>query len=284
MWTAVGIRRRITLLAKRPVNYSWTLAAWQGPFVLFVSYWILRPPPSEIAAAVFGLAAVFMALRTDAKWSRTEKVGWIIIVMILAMAWIRAVQHERDQHDSEQATLRADQDKHFEGMLAQNQRDFDATISRIQGLLAKEEAIAKTAKQSLDQITGGGQFCYLRVEEKVQGGYLLMPMNSGPIPLAQCYVAIHPNPGPGALGYPQANFQIILARELGPLPPGPSRSLIKVPIVVPAGPYFIDIFTRNQMFVEFLTINSDYPKNGKPLETIEVRGGKAGKLLYKDPP
>lgn len=264
------------------MNYSWGLAIWQGLFVTIVSYWILRPLSSGVAAAVSGLAAALMAVRAE-KWGRIEKIGWILIVTILVMVAIRSVQRERDQHDSEQVAIRLGQDKHFEAVLALNQRDFDATMTRITSLLIKETEIAETTHESLEQITGGRQFCYLTVLDVLQSGYSLAPVNSGPIPLTQCYVAIHSNLDPGTPGWPLANFQVIFARELGPLPPGPSRMLIKVPIVVPSGNYFIDIFTRDQMFTEFLKINPGYPKNGKPLETIEVRGGKPDRVLYKSP-
>jgi hypothetical protein len=156
-------------------------------------------------------------------------------------------------------------------------------------IVALSNGIALTAKKSLDQITGNGQFCYLMATLPVgsQNGkayFQLAKMNSGSLPLDVCHVLIHDNSPIHSGADAQRAIAVMVDEQLGPLPPGKTAGKsgtqgFGTNIVLPEGSYYIQINTRNDRFYETLTIHPNVP--GKGLESIEVRDDQ-WKIVYSE--
>ena len=110
--------------------------------------------------AILAFVAGAVAFRGE-KTSAIEKAIWTFVFLMLVVGEIWMMGIDRAKHDQEQADARAEQLRKFQGIadginatIAADQQHFDATMSSMKRVL-------NTAKKSLDQVTGNGQFCYL---------------------------------------------------------------------------------------------------------------------------
>jgi hypothetical protein len=129
------------------------------------------------------------------------------------------------------------------------------------------QSVGTTAKQGLDQITGGEQFCYLafggwgRSGSNGETGIQLAVLNSGPLPLPRCYIYMyrqptleeveqHPERSRGAGGWQALP---LVDKDYGPVQPK-SQSHLVTDTVLTEGVYFAKISTRNDEFFETIVI------------------------------
>jgi len=93
-------------------------------------------------------------------------------------------------------------------------------------------------------------------------------MNSGPLPLDICHVLVQRNLPIKSQEDAFRAMQVIVDRQLGPLPPGKDKGFA-TDIFLPEGSYYLQINTRNNRFYETLTMHTN-----PILEEIEVRDEK----------
>jgi hypothetical protein len=183
----LSVRMRIVSWARRPIQYTWTLAVVQGLLIVFASYFYWRPPDSGAAVAVLGLVAIVMAIRAEGHWKLTEKAAWLALATVLMCVEIRAIQSEHDKHEREQSQARAEQLEKFREVaggidraITNGQKQFNATMSGI--------------KESVDTMTGGDSFCVLWMEPNEFNGAKFMQINvsqQGRYPLRSAYAVVN---------------------------------------------------------------------------------------------
>jgi hypothetical protein len=184
-----------------------------------------------------------MTART--KSTGAEKAAWMLIISSLLVIEVAAIRRDREASEGRMVN------------------------------------IASTVKQSLDQITGGGQFCYLWSENLGGGNATFSLMNSGALPLDRCFMVIHDNSPIKSKDDAEKAFLPLRAQEFGPVRPG-ANQMTTTGVILPCCSYYIQIFTRNDRFYETLTVNPDYPKNSRSTQTISIRDDK-GKVIYEYP-
>ncbi len=249
-------------------------------FIVVGTWWLWHIPSVGKGGMVLAVAATLLPLFWE-KSHVVAKMCWIGMIFIFLSVEYRAIDHEqvRAERDKE-AALRA-QEQGFETILSQNQADFDNTLKEMKGLGDLSKTAISTSTLALNQITGGGQYCYLMALPDGPGKVVTVVMNSGPYPLERCFVRITDNSPIKSAQDAIARFNGIVAKELGPV--APSKNLgMTTDIVLPFGSYYMQITTRNDRFFETLTVNSPPYKKGEGFETIEVRNDK-GKLVYSQP-
>jgi len=267
-----------------PVTY-YTRGAMviQGLLVLVALSWFqMWPPVPGVAIGFLGVAAVAMAVRAP-YFKPAEEVIWIVIAFSLFTVEIRAIYRDRDEYATNQAQIRREENARLEKMLSQNQDHFDKTLGEMKGISKLSGGALKLSSKALQQITGGGQYCYLEAEPVGSGRIGFFVWNSGPLPLERCFVVIRENLTPKSAQDAVRQFQPIMVKELGPIAPGKNRGM-GTDIVLPASSYYIQIHTRNDRFYETLTVHTDYPngKKGEGFQSIKIRDDK-GRLVYSYP-
>src|SRR5882724_2087449 len=97
----------ILKLATRRIEYSWALAVIQG-LCLILGFYFYQAPPSSIGIAGICLAvvALVMTVRAEERWSRTERVFWFFLAIILAGVEIKAIKQDTIRRDEEEAAIR----------------------------------------------------------------------------------------------------------------------------------------------------------------------------------
>jgi hypothetical protein len=196
--------------------------SWQHPTLgkillgiagLLVIVWFFRTPPPNYSIIAMAVAAGLMALRPD--MSGNEKWLWAFMLMAFAIVEVRAIRYDRNIHDAEQAQVAKEQANHFQSIanginqsIAKSDEHFDDTMSRVRSLLSLDAGISSTASKSLEQITGGGAFCFLVPTQFNTSGttFDLSVGTSGKVLLPSCDVRIAENILPG----PHRSYQMIL--------------------------------------------------------------------------
>jgi hypothetical protein len=244
-------------------------------------------PPVGVYIGILGFLGVLVALTRDpTKIGSREKAVWLFVMFTLLLLEIKSVYQDRNEHDEQQAEARQRENDSFQTIadginrtIITSEQQFEATTADMKQLMHSASYIALTAKQSLDQITGNHQFCYLSSERLGNGQIGFLVMNSGPLPLERCYVVIFDNPSsiPKTPEEREKLFVPLVARELGPVLPGPNQ-MMGTAIVLPCCSYRISIFTRNDRFLETLTVNPDYPTNSRSFENTTVMDDKGRKV------
>jgi hypothetical protein len=118
-------------------------------------YWVSAIPAPTTAVTVMGVAAAFMAARTNI--SGFEKAAWMILMFGLLFVEIKAIRKDRIDHDAEQAIIRKEENKNFhdigsgiEGSIKESQIQFHATMDRIETTLKTSEAtLRNTAPKAI---------------------------------------------------------------------------------------------------------------------------------------
>lgn len=243
--------------------------------------------------AILAFVTAIVAFRIEkASKNKYERSFWVFLFFMLLVGEIWMMGIDRTQHDQEQSHARAEQLGKFQEIAdeikhsnTENQQHFDNTMASMKNLMS-------TAKSSLAQITGNGEFCFLTatpaippfVTPSLSNGppmYVLAKQTSGTLPMDVCHVRVTNQKEPDVL------LRAIYDEELGPLTPtvtlgknGPIEHFITTNMVLPEGSYYIQISTRNARFYEILNLHSNVP--GKGWQTIEVHN-EQWKLLYHVP-
>ena len=149
----MALARRISKVARCPINYSRSAELFQAPFIGLIICWCFFPPPPGYAVAVLAAAGAVMAVRAE-YFTVTEKVLWIVIAAAFVIFEIRAISRDRSEHDNEQAEIR-DNDAIIR---AAERRQFERLLAQGKGLFSQEQELSK---RTIDEITGGNSFAYL---------------------------------------------------------------------------------------------------------------------------
>jgi len=151
---------QVAMRLRGPVEYKWSWAAIQAPLIIAASYWWYVPAVPGIAVAFLALVAVAMALRAEENWSRTERLFWLGLAICLMVVEIRAIKGDRERQDAVEAQNRRNENARFEGILKDNREKFQATIAEVGRTFDKTEQAADTARDAVNNITGGKTYCY----------------------------------------------------------------------------------------------------------------------------
>ena len=257
---------------------------------MFHNLWAWHPPVG-VYIGILGFLGVLVALTRDpTKIGSREKAAWLFVMFALLLLELKSVYKDRNEHDQQQKEARQRENDSFQTIadginrtIITSEQQFEATTADMKELMHSASHIAATAKQSLDQITGNHQFCYLSLLRLGTGQIGFWVRNSGTLPLERCYVVIfdNPTPTPKTPEEREKLFIPLVAREVGPVSPGPNQ-MTGTAIVLPCCPYKISIFTRNDRFLETLTVNPGYPTNSRSAESITVMDDK-GRKVYVYP-
>lgn len=229
--------------------------------------------------ALLAFATAVVAFRID-KARKAEKIGWVAIFFMFVVGEIWMISIDRTAHDTEQAEARAEQLSRFSEIanglkdnIASEKEHFDSTMLKIKGLV-------KTTTNEQAQITGNGEFCYLMPSSlpDTDHKYALIVLTSGTLPLELCNVNIQRTDAQEPDG-----SRLMIDRHLGPLSPSHAPGRIgatgfATDIRVPAGSYFVFIFTRNDRFYEGFEIRD---VRGSSSVTLSVHG-RNGKILHSE--
>lgn len=203
-------------------------------------------PPVGVWIGLLGLIGVIVPLIWDVtRISKRKKAVWTAVMFVLLGLELKSIFQDRNEHDREQGAARAEELDHF-------------------------ERIAKGIGTSIDQITGGDQYCWLSPERLPNGSNTFWLRNSGDLPLERCYVAIHDASPVKSAADANKRFVPLFAKELGPVSPGTSQ-MISTGIILPCCSYTITILTRNDSFMELID----------PPTPVKVIGSK-GKWMYPE--
>ncbi len=147
-------------------EYKFTGVALMLPLAVLCAYWYWRVPGPGKAVGALAVASVIMGFRGQI--SGREKVAWTLVLFALLFVELRAIDHDRQKNDQEQAGARkearkqfdADQQK-FSAILVQNQQDFEATEHHLESLIQSGAKLQDLTKQNLESSIGGSSYCYL---------------------------------------------------------------------------------------------------------------------------
>lgn len=288
LWRVVVSISRIRLDDFYPLG----AAIWQGLFIAacLVYFRAWSPAPAGIAIGCLAVAAVIISVRAD-RIKLAEKVVWTVLAFALFGIEIAAIYRDRDTHDQEQATERV----RFEKTLADNQSHFNQTLGEMKQLAGLSRQAITLSSNAVQQVTGGGQFCYLQPMISLgtadgKAWFQMAVFNSGPLPLPVCHVDIHDVSqvkNSGFAGVDRA-LLVMVDQELGPIPPGkPSGGNAGSPygrsvdIRLPEGSYHILISTRNDQFFEDLTVRAEGDKQAGPKDMVVHDWN--GKVIFPEP-
>jgi hypothetical protein len=123
-------------------------------------------PPPGLAIGLLGAGAVIVAVRTD-HLTLWEKIGWVCVAFLLFAVEIKAIYHDRDEHDKEVTAAQERQERNFkaiagglESTIKTSQEQFHATMQSSQKIFSKTREAADAAKEGVDNLTGGDGYCY----------------------------------------------------------------------------------------------------------------------------
>src|ERR1022692_4205608 len=119
---------------------------------LWVFHW---PPNVGLCIALLAVAAVVMTTR-DQPMRRREKICWIGLAFVLFLGEIYAMQTRQ----SDDAAARIAEDNRLAEILRQSQQQFEATMKKTGDVLDTTQKVAGLAKDSLNNLTGGGSVAY----------------------------------------------------------------------------------------------------------------------------
>lgn len=131
-----------------------------GSLLLFLRWWWHIPPPGYAVGVLAVLAAV-MSLHIEAKMQWWEKSFWMLLMGSFLVLEFKAIRQDRTEQDSKHQTeLAAQAEKNKETIetilrthnetMAQNQKQFGDTVSKMNGLADK-------SKQNIDLAAGISQ-------------------------------------------------------------------------------------------------------------------------------
>ncbi len=94
-----------------------------------------------------------------------EKWLWAMVLFAFALIEIRAINHDRNEHDAQQAQARQRERESFEGIagrinraIQQSDEHFQATMRSTDALVRSTTTTVHTSQQTLDRMTGAGSY------------------------------------------------------------------------------------------------------------------------------
>jgi hypothetical protein len=123
-------------------------------------------PPVGVYIAVLGLLGVLVPLFRDlGRIGRKERAIWTFLVFGLVLLEIKSIYQDRSEHDAQQRQERQEQLDRFkeisDGLSAainKSEDQFQKTMDQTRTLIDSSTHIARMAKQSVDELTGGDSY------------------------------------------------------------------------------------------------------------------------------
>lgn len=127
------------------------------------------------------------------------KAAYLALVLLLAGIEYRAINLDHDETVLQEAQRRTEQNSLFYTILNGILTDISSGQDHFTTMMHKSNELADSSKKNLDltryslnQITGGDQFCYLiPITQVGQSQWRIAVMNSGQFPLPFCHVIVH---------------------------------------------------------------------------------------------
>lgn len=141
--------------------------------------------PVGFAIGAAGVVAAGMTIR-DGHWKAVEKFLWIVIVSALWAMDVHNIFREQRTHIVEQKAV-SDSLKDTQFKLTDAQKKLSAAISQLDIISKNQEKTLELTTENLNQLTGGGGFCYIDFTHFVVGPRLI---NAGKYPLHAISVTI----------------------------------------------------------------------------------------------
>ncbi len=233
----------------------------------FVVHW---PPNVGICIALLALVAVVMTTRGE-DITRAEKIAWVVCSFLLLIGEIYAMKTKVISDANDALAARVAQDDHFGAILAQNQKDFDATVARL-------DSVAALAERSLMSAVGGDSFCYTEFSYFTPfDGLHPLTVALGDYPLYDVVVRIVDL----AFPFPKAIVDGTINIAIGNMS---AKSAMSHNVVLPFGPshgnFNLFFSARNGFWTE--TYRSIVTTDGRRTKAIRVfRDLQPDKVLYE---
>ena len=110
-------------------KFGWILI----PSSLLGACWSLFHLPAA-GKAIAALAAVVAAMSLRIEMSGRERTAWTVVVFAFVVIELRAIDKDRVDADERQTKALTDQAEGFDSVLKENQRTFNATITKMNGV------------------------------------------------------------------------------------------------------------------------------------------------------
>lgn len=258
------------------------------PLGSWALYWLMFPPSPGYAMGLLAVVAIFMAVKD---MSKPEKAFWLVIATVLFLAELKSIRRDRAEYEELAHYARFQEGLNFKAILTQNQRDFDNALGKMGDLAILSRKAVKLSYETVKQITGAGQYCYLVDVYHGEKSVSIAVVNSGSVPLELCRVVVYEADGPWRVKSAPVSSPITSSRdvfqptkpiadaELGPLQP--SKGILEgatTPLELPYGSYLIRIYTRNDQFTEML----DLKEHGRAFN-LEVRDANGRTVHFGSP-
>ena len=117
-------------------------------WVAWVRTFAVYPPIGAYIAILAFLGIVITIWAPEKSWN---KVAWLLVFFGVLLLEINNLYHERDENQREQLLAKKQEDDRFAGILSQNQKEFGATMERMQKL-------TELSAENINEVTGGGKF------------------------------------------------------------------------------------------------------------------------------
>jgi len=158
------------------------------PCVEKLQPWWEWHPPVGTFIAILAFLGVFVPLyREWATIKPLEKAAWTFLMFALLGLELRTLSLDRKEHDEQQSFNRCQDQQRFQATadrlgtaITQAQVQYSSTIDHVNRVLAETQSVARTAKQNLENVTGGDSFAYVYLEMVVgENSFMLKIHNEG---------------------------------------------------------------------------------------------------------
>jgi hypothetical protein len=102
-----------------------------------------------------------IAIRAEEEWSRTERIGWLFLAVVLSVVAIAAIGQENDKRNRDEASSRQEEQQHFESIIGGLQNTIATSATQFAATMRRSNQIVGSVQESINTITGGNSFCYL---------------------------------------------------------------------------------------------------------------------------
>src|SRR5579864_9321285 len=98
MRRAVQMWKSLETFLFQEIKYTRKLEIIQSLFLMGGIAFLIRPPLPGIAVAIIGLIGLFMVVRAEERWGRSEKILWIVIAILFFLVEIKAIERNEQNH------------------------------------------------------------------------------------------------------------------------------------------------------------------------------------------